>query len=155
MKIFKYIVCIILALVFAAGICACSKNSEKTNDAKLSSQSETTVKTTAVYYDKYGNACSSLNELKYYDKNDNTYTYDDSASELFFVNKQGKKFSAEKCFVDKNGTFIYDEKGEIIMNSDYVSASDKKGNAYYPAATVRWTDDGSMVNFFGLGQDIN
>lgn len=155
MKIFKYIVCVILALVFAAGICACSKNSEKTNDAKLPSQSETTVKTTAVYYDKYGNACSSLNELKYYDENDNTYTYDDSTSELFFVNKKGEKFSAEKCFVDKNGTFIYDEKGEIIMNSDYVSASDKNGNAYYPAATVRWTDDGSMVNFFGLGQDIN
>lgn len=155
MRVFKNIVCVILVLVFAAGICACSKNSEKANDTKLTNQSETTVTTAKIYYDKYSNAFSSLKELKYYDENDNTYTYDDSTSELFFVNETGEKFSAEKCFVDKNGTFIYDEDDEIIMNSDYVSASDRKGNAYYPAATVRWTNDGSMVNFFGLGEDIN
>lgn len=155
MKILKRLLCLAVVFVLAASVCACSKDSNNITGQSSAKQGETTASDGLIYYDKYGNAFSSLCELKYYDADNHVYTYDDSASDAVFICEDSTKLPAEKCFVDKNGTFIYDAKGAIVMGDDYVSAADKNGNVYYPAATVRWANDGSIVNFFGLGEDIN
>lgn len=113
-----------------------------------------TYESDLMYYDRYGNAYDDLSKLKFYDKNKNEYTYVEMLENPYFIDSNGNKLDGDKSFVDRNGYFIYDEKGEITLGSEFLEGKDKNGVSYYPAATVRWTNDGSLVTAFGMGEEI-
>lgn len=108
-----------------------------------------------IYYDRYAKSYNSLAELPFYDKDGKVYYYVDLVDDpSYFKDENGNKYPGDKCFVDEQSNFVYDDKGEITMGDDYVSAKGKDGKPYYPAGTVRWDIDGYLVTFFGFGETI-
>lgn len=146
----KKIICVLLACSVVFAFTACSK--PNSNVEKTTNSTSTTLPTGRIYYDKKGNEFETLEDLPFYDKDDNKF-YLTNQIEQIFIDQGGKEFDGAKCFVDTHGVFVYDENGEIEL-IDSLSAKDKNGKMFYPAATVRWTVDGAMVNAFGLGQEI-
>ena len=86
--------------------------------------------------------------MPFYDRDGNVYLIkQDSKLKMWFVKKgTAKKLESSKCFVDKDGYFYYDEKGELTQSADSLAYKDKDGNEYSPAALVIWTKDGRMIS---------
>lgn len=154
----KYIALLLSLVVLACFFAGCSvgKNSTKTDNNESTSEVVLTeYGDEKTYYDRNGKAYSSLAELPFYDKDGNIYFYVDLVDDpSYFVDEKGNKLDGQKCFVDEQSNFIYDDKGDIKMADDYVSAKGKDGKPYYPAGTVRWDVDGYLVTFFGFGEII-
>ncbi|MBQ8078287.1 MAG: hypothetical protein IJ235_07900 [Eubacterium sp.] len=100
------------------------------------------------YYDRDGKAYKSPIDVPFYDKDGNRYFCKQNNNLQTWYVKEGdsKKLESLKCFVDKDGYFFYDEKGELTLSADKLTAKDKSGNAYSPAALVIWTKDGTMIS---------
>ncbi len=78
-----------------------------------------------VYYDKKGNSYEKAEDVLLYDENGETYKYvvkevDDgdgyTYTDWFFVDSEGKEYSAYDCYVTSDGWFYYDEEYEIYMD---------------------------------------
>jgi len=86
--------------------------------------------------------------VPFYDKDGNIYHFitDLENSRLYFVNTKTKEeLPAERCFVDMDGYFVYDEKGEFKQGDSFFTATDKDGKKYYIASLVIWNEDGKLV----------
>lgn len=147
----KKIICALLVATLAFSLVACSNGNDDAPTTENTTAS-TTQPTGRIYYDKYGNEFETLEDLPFYDDENNKH-YLVNQVEQIFIDQGGKEFDGAKCFVDTHGTFVYDENGEIEL-VDSLSAKDKNGKMFYPAATVRWTVDKVMVNAFGFGQEV-
>lgn len=100
-----------------------------------------------LYYDANGRAYSDLFDVKFYDKEENTYLYcyDDTDGVYFLREKDNKKYSnMNNCYVDKDGYFYYDSN-ESVTATDNNTFKDKEGNIYYLAESVTWSYDGTML----------
>lgn len=140
---------VIVAMLFAA----CSNENSMFSAPTTTTQMATVTDDSGsrIFYDKYGKEYTSVYELVYYDRHDNEYLYQKDGDDVYFLSSDGEKLDYEKCFVNSRGTFIYDSKDDLTMAENYMSATDDEGNVYYPASTVRWTEDGELVPFFGMG----
>lgn len=100
------------------------------------------------YYDMLGNSYDNPNDVLFYDREGNTYNciQDTENFETYYVNTNTKeKLPNEKCFVDSEGYFVFDEKGEISLDDNLLTAKDKNGNKYCVASVVIWNEDGEMM----------
>ena len=102
------------------------------------------------FYDRDGNSYKSTEDVPYYDKDGKVYFYrKDEKLNQYFVEKgkENKKLDLERCYVDMDGYFVYDEKNEIT-NEDLVTGVDKNGNKYIPASLAIWNEKGELVTVF-------
>lgn len=149
-KLIIALICIALAFMLAS--CSGSNNDEPQEANATTQPASTTEPTGRIYYDRLGNEFESLEEMPFYDENGNKYYLVNQIDQVF-ADEQGSKLDGNHCFVDTHGIFVFD-KDESIVLDDSLSAKGKDGRTYYPAATVRWTSDGAMINAFGLGQEV-
>jgi hypothetical protein len=153
---------ILLTLLVAVLLCACSKTAQNQSTTNLTTTTEltTTASTTQssgsglTYYDKNGKAHNDLSELPFYDKDNNAYYYVEDLENPYFVDSDNNQYAGLSCFIDSNGYFIYDEDGSITISDDGMTATDSNGTVYYPAPTVMWDVDGNAVSAFGFGDII-
>jgi uncharacterized protein YcfL len=160
----KYIIICIALVLIACTFVAC-----KSENTMFSSPTTTTTVATSdsssedsedseeasVYYDKKGNEYSSMYDVVYYDRHGNEYVYQKDGDDVYFLSSDGEKLDYSKCFVNTKGVFIYDENDTLTMSDNYMSATDDDGNIYYPASSVKWTQDGELVPYFGLGDVLS
>ena len=137
-----------------------SKKQESTTASDSTAEKETTTSgtnetttfdgdlTNLTYYDRNGKAYDAPDKVPFYDKDGNVYKMkqDENLKSWFVKDGSDKKLEYSKCFVDKDGYFIYDEKDELTQSADSFIAKDKDGNEYSPAALVLWTKDGRMIS---------
>ncbi|MBQ9516886.1 MAG: hypothetical protein IJI47_01365 [Eubacterium sp.] len=136
-----------------------SKKQEQSGETTTATAPETTtgdetttdvgdVMDNLTYYDRDGKAYDAPEKVPFYDRDGNVYLIkQDSKLKMWFVKKgTAKKLESSKCFVDKDGYFYYDEKGELTQSADSLAYKDKDGNEYSPAALVIWTKDGRMIS---------
>lgn len=104
-----------------------------------------------VYYDREGKSCTDDMAVIYYDKQNNTYTFDDENYE--FVGSDGKTYMSGYSYVDANGYFYFDaagyeneSKSTIYYSAMSDSYVDKDGNIYFSAIDVSWDKDGNLVD---------
>lgn len=101
------------------------------------------------FYDMKGNAYKNMEDVIYYAKDGSQYVNvrDEKTYESFFVNTKDEtqKYESLKCFVDKDGYFIYDADGAIDLDDTYMTAKDSEGNVYYPAEIVGWDSSGTLL----------
>ncbi|MFR5875151.1 MAG: hypothetical protein ACLUFN_01535 [Eubacterium sp.] len=149
----RYILICAALIVISISFAACSNENSMFSAPTTTTQMATVTDDSGsrVFYDKKGNKYSSVYEIVYYDRHSNEYLYQKDGDDVYFLSSDGKKLDIEKCFVNSRGIFMYDSKGELTMAENYMSATDKDGNVYYPASTVRWTEDGELIPFFGFG----
>lgn len=131
---------------------------ETTEEETTAASDEDSEKTTDIdtiignlrYYDRDGKAYKDATEVPYYSKDGKTYFYRKEADlTQYFVEKDSdKQLDLKRCFVDGEGYFIYDEKGEITLSDDIVSATDKEGNKYIPASLAIWNEKGELITMF-------
>jgi hypothetical protein len=151
----RYIlICLSLVLIACAFVGCSNENTMFSNPTTTESSTVSSSDTEIVYYDKKGNEYSSMRDIIFYDKHDNEYVYEKDGDTACYQRSDGKKCDYEKCFINTDGTFIYDEDDSLTMSENYMSATDSDGNVYYPAATVYWNDDGEIVPYFGMGELI-
>lgn len=151
----RFIALVLLIFMIGAMLVACSKPAPqpKQTTTAISNPVSTTAPTGRIYYDKYSNEYDSLEAMPFYDENDYKYYLKDQQNQLFY-DEAGIEVDGKYCFVNSNGVFINDKYNQITLSEDGMYATGKDGKTYYPAATVRWTNDGVMVDFFGLGKEI-
>lgn len=91
------------------------------------------------YYDKMGNEYNELDvTIDMYDRDGNKYVY--TVNGLFepsvYVDENGNEYDSDKCFIDSDGWFIYDDNGSLKVEEDYewnicVRYEDADGNKYF------------------------
>ncbi len=128
-------------------------DSEETTTAAASDSEEDTTSFDDVlsglkYYDRNGKAYDSAEKVPFYDRDGNVYLCAKDENYITYFYREGteEKLDMKQCFVDKDGYFIYDDKGNITLSADGFSAEDKDGTAYSPAALVIWNKDGTMIS---------
>lgn len=99
------------------------------------------------YYDRNGKGYKDLTEVPFYDRDGNIYLYqkDKDYNQYFIKKGSDKKLEFKKSFVDSDGYFVYDDKGEIKMENIVVGV-DKDGNKYIPASLAIWNEKGELVS---------
>ncbi|MBR3148601.1 MAG: hypothetical protein IKF64_00370 [Eubacterium sp.] len=102
------------------------------------------------YYDRDGKAYKNAVDVPYYSKDGKIFYYvkEPDLTQYFIEEGSKTKLDIKRCFVDKDGYFIFDEKGEITLNDDIVTASDKDGNTYIPASLAIWNEKGELITMF-------
>lgn len=161
----KRIVSLICAVVVLAGVfSACSKPSQveipTSGDGTVVSgettkKEKSTAKKNTVFYDRLGEAHNSLYELPYYSEDGKIFYYHKGdGNTSVFIDKQKNEYDVERCYINAKGYFVYDEAGDIALDETALGAKDKKGRTYYPAVTIRWTNDGYMQTVFGMGKTV-
>ena len=103
------------------------------------------------FYDRNGKAYDSAEKVPFYDRDGNVYlfrqTKENKKIVQWYENKAtGEKLDSKKCFVDRDGYFVYDAKGEFTLSEDHLIATDKDGNQYSPASIVIWGKEGNMIS---------
>lgn len=101
------------------------------------------------YYDREGNSYTNPDDVIFYAKDGTQYVYlRDDSYKSFYVNTkdESEKYEAIKCYVDKDGYFVYDEDGSIVIEDNLMTAKDSDGNIYYPAEIVTWNSSGEISN---------
>lgn len=163
-KQFVSLLCVVLALACVLGACSKTSSDGETTTAQVEESTSATTDAdgeeastkaeTVMFYDRLGKSYDSLYELPYYDENGKIYYYDKSTGEARFVDKKGNAYDVNRCFINAKGYFVYDEASEIALDESALGATDKKGRKYYPAVTIRWTDNGYMKTVFGVGHEV-
>lgn len=150
----RYILICLALIAVAVSFAACSNEnsmfSAPTTTTQLSDVTDDSG--SKLFFDKNGKEYTSMYDVVYYDRHNNEYLYQKDGDDVYFLSSDGEKLDFQKCFVNVNSVFIYDSEGKITMAENYMSATDENGNVYYPASTVRWTEDGELVPFFGFGE---
>ncbi|MBQ7202704.1 MAG: hypothetical protein IJS03_01660 [Eubacterium sp.] len=131
------------------------ENADTTEDATSPDDSEETtdigdILNNLKFYDRNGKAYKDAKDVPFYDRDGNIYNFitNEDLTTCFVAKADGKKYESDKCFVDKDGYFVYDEKGEITQADDIITYKDKDGNTYRPAAIATWNKNGEMI--FGI-----
>jgi hypothetical protein len=131
-----------------------AEDTTETDDAADTSDAEDSTDIDSVlgnlrFYDRNGKAYKDLTEVPYYDRDGKVYLYrkDKDLNQYFIEKDSKKKLEFKKCFVDSEGYFFYDEKGEITV-TDLVTGVDKDGNQYTPASLAIWNEKGELMNMF-------
>ena len=124
-----------------------SEENEETTDAEETTEDIDSILGNLTYYDREGNAYDKAEDVKFFDKDGNVYQFITNAdlSTYFLDTQTEEKLESKKCFVDKDGYFVYDEKGEITFDGDMFTATDKDGNKYCPASLAVWNKNGELI----------
>lgn len=111
------------------------------------------------YYDKMGNEYNELDiTIDMYDRDGNKYVYKVNGllKPSVYVDEDGNEYDAEKCFIDSDGWFFYDENGLLKIEEDYewyicVRYEDDDGNKYFQlgVASFQFDENGEIWAFFG------
>lgn len=150
----RFILICVSLVIIAVSFAACSSENSMFSAPTTTTQMATVTDDSGsrIFYDKYGNKYTSVYEIIYYDRHNNEYRYHKEGDDVYFLSSDGEKLDYEKCFVNARGTFFFDSENKLTMAENYMSATDDEGNVYFPASTVRWTEDGELVPFFGFGE---
>lgn len=115
------------------------------------------------YYDKMGNEYNELDvTIDMYDRGGNKYVY--TVKGLFepsvYVDENGKEYDADKCFIDSDGWFYYDENGSLKIEEDYdwyicLRYEDADGNKYFQLgdASFRFYENGEIWAYSGKASE--
>lgn len=98
-----------------------------------------------IYYDIRGNEYGKAWKVPLYDREGNTYKYEFKDFDICYTDQNGNSYTSEKCYIDSDGYFVYDEEDDFVSvseNMDYYK--DTEGNIYYSVALlpVYWSEDG-------------
>lgn len=105
-----------------------------------------------VYYDMKGNAYKTGEEVPFYDKDGNAFTYKETEEfDCYLVNGE-TKYDYYCCYVTPEGYLIYDKNDsfEIVdENPDGATKyNDNSGNLCYSATEISWDADGNLITYF-------
>lgn len=99
------------------------------------------------YYDREGNSYTDPDDVIFYAKDGSQFvSTKDETYKTYFVNTkdEAQRYDGLKCFVDKDGYFVYDNDGAIVLEDNLFKAKDSEGNIYYPAEIVTWNSSGEI-----------
>ncbi|MCM1284679.1 MAG: hypothetical protein NC213_08485 [Acetobacter sp.] len=117
------------------------------NSGIIASISEKISGHIAPYHDKKGNPVKDVNNMVYYDREDNAYHVECNDDSAFLVNETtNEKFDYYKCYIDSEGYFYYDEKGIIKYNEESGYCYDGTGTVYYYMFDTNWDRYGNLLN---------
>lgn len=105
------------------------------------------------HYDRLGKAYT-YKCVPYYDKNGDKYSYSfDSNTQKGTYTKvnTGAEYENERCFVDENGYFVFDENNSFTKQDakNVQMYKDADGNIYYLASSIFWNENGELLDSLG------
>lgn len=116
-----------------------------------------------IYYDKMGNEYNELDiTIDMYDRDGNKYVYTDKGlfKPVVYVDENGNEYDADKCFIDSDGWFFYDENDSLKIEEDYewyicVRYEDADGNKYFQldTASFAFDENGEIWAYLGKARE--
>lgn len=105
-------------------------------------KSATTDEHLMTCYDIMGNEYDEFSErIDMYSKDGKKYKFEyDKGFDAYYIAEDGTKLDADKCFIDSDGWFFYDQNSELVLEgteefylfgSNFERYKDKDGKKYY------------------------
>lgn len=117
-------------------------------------KSATTDEHIATFYDRMGNEYNEfdLNRIDMYSDDGKKFKFEyGKGLDAYYVAEDGTKLDADKCFIDEDGWFFYDENSELLLegtdtyylfDSNLERYKDKDGKKYYTLGSFSyWFDE--------------
>ncbi|MGN0538787.1 MAG: hypothetical protein ACI4KI_02930 [Candidatus Fimenecus sp.] len=127
-------------------------------------RSATTDEHFITVYDRMGNEYNEFdNTIDMFDRDGNRYAFEyGKGTNAYYVAEDGTKYDAQKCFIDKEYFFVYDENDEFIYDGTQIyfwigenleRYKDKDGNKYFRLGTFSyWCDENGNL-YVKLGRN--